>query len=74
MADPFTVEHVHDVLRQYSRKRPDIGMGKALLDTVLEPGSPFDSKSHRQPKRWFVLSSLLAFLLFACFVYFNKLW
>ena len=74
MADPFTVENVHDVLRQYWRKRPDIGTGKALLDGVLEPGSPVNSKSLRPPKRWFVLSSLLVLLVFACFIYFNKLW
>ena len=73
MADPFTVEHVYDELQQYSRKRPDIGAGKAMRDVALEPGSPFDSKVHRQPKRWFVLSSLLVFLVFVCFVYFNRL-
>ena len=73
MADPFTVERVYEVLRQYARKRPDIGTGKALLDAVLEPGSPFDSKAVRTPKRWFVLWSLLAFVAFASFVYFNWL-
>ena len=73
MADPFTVEHVHDVLRQYARKRPDLGTGRALLDAALEPGSPFDSKAVRTPKRWFVLSSLLVFLVFVCFGYFNRL-
>jgi len=74
MPDPFTVEHVHDVLRQYARKRPDLGTRNALVDAVLEPGSPFDSKAVRTPKRWFVLLSILVLLAFACFVCFNRLW
>ena len=74
MAHPYTVEHVYGELRRYWRKRPDIGTRKALIDAVLEPGSPFDAKSLRTAKRWFVLSSLLAFLVFACFVYFNRPW
>jgi hypothetical protein len=74
MAEPRTVNPVYDMLRQYARKRPDIGAGKAMLDGVLEPASPFDSKGARSPKRWFVLLSLLAAFMFACFVYFNRLW
>ena len=68
------VEQVYDLLRQYERKRPDIGVGKALLDVVLEPASRFESKNARSPKRWFVLWSLMAIVMFACFAYFNRLW
>jgi hypothetical protein len=74
MAEPLTVKPVYDVLRQYARKRPDIGVGKVLLDSVLEPASPFDSKGVRSPKRWFVLLSLLAAFMFASFIYFNRPW
>jgi hypothetical protein len=74
MADALTVKQVYDVLRQYARKRPDIGVAKALLDGALEPASPFESKGVRSPKRWFVLLSLLAVLMFACFVHFNRFW
>ena len=70
MAKPLAVKPVYDVLRHYARNRPDIGAGKAMVDGVLEPASPFDSKGVRLPKRWFVLVSLLAALLFACFGYF----
>ena len=73
MAKPFTVKSIYDMLCQYARKRPDIGAGKAMLDGVLEPASPFDSKRLRSPKRWFVLLSLLAAFMFACFVHFNRL-
>jgi hypothetical protein len=74
VAEPITVKHLYDVLRHYARKRPDIGVGKALLDGVLEPASPFDSKGVRSPKRWFVLLSLLAAFMFACLIYFNRPW
>lgn len=74
MANALTVKQVYDVLRQYARKRPDFGVGKALLDGTLEPASPFNSKGVRSPKRWFVLLSLLMASLFTCFVYFNRLW
>ena len=74
MAHTLTVRQVYDMLRQYAGKRPDVGVGKALLNGVLEPASPFDSKGVRSPQRWFVLLSLLAAFMFACFVYFNGLW
>jgi len=74
MAEPLTVKPVYDVLRQYARKRPDIGVGKALLDGLLKPSSPFDAKGVRSTKRWFALLSLLAAFMFACLIYFNRLW
>jgi len=74
MPDPLTVKCVYDVTRQYARKRPDIGVGKALLDALLEPTSPFDPKGMRSPKRWFVLFSFLAVFMFTCLVYFNRPW
>jgi hypothetical protein len=74
MAEPVTAKHVCDLLRQRMRQRADIGVGKALLDCVLESSSPFDSKSVRSPKRWFVLLLLLGASTLGCFVYFNGLW
>lgn len=74
MAEPLKVRKVYELLRQYVRQCPDIGVGKGLFDCMLEPSSPFDSKSTRLPKLWFVLSVLLATSAFGCFVYFNNLW
>ena len=72
--ETFTVKDVYEALVEYLRQRTDIGMRKGVLDCVLEPASPFDSKkSMRSPKRWFVLLALLAVSTFACFVYFNRL-
>jgi hypothetical protein len=74
MAEPLNAKKVYKSLRQYLRRRPDMGVAKGLLDCVLEPSSPFDSKSRRLPKRWFVLLVLLAVYAFSCFVYFNGVW
>jgi hypothetical protein len=74
MAEPVTAKQVYDLLRQYARKRSDIGVCKALLNGVLEPASPFVSKGLRSAKPWFVLLCLLGALMVASFVYFNGLW
>ena len=57
MADALAVKQVHDALRNYLRKRPDIGAVKAVLDRVLESRNPFAEKAARAPQRWFVLFS-----------------
>ncbi len=74
MAESLTVNHVYELLAKYLNQRPDIGACKGLLDCMLESSSPFDSKSVRSPKRWFVLSVLLATSALGLFVYFNRLW
>ena len=73
MADPFTVKPVYKALSQYMRNRPDVGLGKATRDAVLDPANPFDPKAARPPRRWFVLLSLLAAMAFGFFFYFNNL-
>jgi hypothetical protein len=74
MAESFTVKHAYELLGKYLRERSDIGASNGLLDCVLESSSPFDSRSARSPKRWFVLSALLATSALGLFVYFNRLW
>jgi len=64
---------VYDALGQYFRNRPDVGVGKAVRDAVLEPANPFDSKAARLHRRWIVLFSLLAAMVFGFFFYFNNL-
>jgi len=73
MADPFTFKPVYNALSQYIHNRADIGAGKAMLDGVLEPANPFDSKAARPPRRGFVFLSLLAAMVLGFFVYFNNL-
>ena len=73
MRDLVNTKSVHGVLRQYLRKRPDLGFGHAALDSVLEPLNPFDPKARRAPRRWSVLLVLLGGALAGCFLYFNNL-
>jgi hypothetical protein len=70
---PISSESVYGILRQYLRDRPDLGITKAVCDSVLQPLNPFNSKATRAPRRWFVLFVLLAGTLLGCFIYFNDL-
>ena len=73
MSDRSTTKSVYGLLRQYLGERSDLGIGKAVRDSVLEPLNPFDSKVARAPRRWFVLFVLLGGSLLGCFVCFNHL-
>ena len=65
MTDPFTVKPVYESAEPIHRAiEPDIGAGKAMRDGVLEPSNPFERKAARPPRRWFVLLSLLAAMVF----------
>ena len=66
-------KQVYEALGKYIRNRPDVGLGKAIRDGTLEPANPFDGKAARQPRRWFVLFSLLAAMATGFFLYFNNL-
>ena len=72
MRDSTTTKSVCGILCQYLRDRSDLGIGKAVRDSVLEPLNPFNTRA-RAPRRWFVLFGLLGGLLLGCFVYFNDL-
>lgn len=72
MTEQIKARQVQELLREYLRRRSDLGIGRGLFDFVLESPNPFDSKRKRLPKRWFVLSVLLGASGFGCFVYFNS--
>ena len=73
MSDRAGSKSVHSALSQYLSNRSDVGVGKAVRDAVLEPANPFDHQAARPPRRWFVLFSLLAAMVFGFFLYFNNL-
>ena len=62
---------VHTTLTNYSRRQPDVGLDKLLLDLALDPASPFDPRGRRRLRKGFVLIMLVATGIAATFVYFN---
>ena len=54
-------------------QRPDIGLRKAIANTILQPVNPFETEARRQPK----IAALIAVIVIAatacCFAYFNFL-
>ena len=62
---------VHTTLTNYSRRQPDVGLDKLLLDLALDPASPFDPQGRRTLKKGFVLVVVVAVGLAGTFIYFN---
>ena len=61
---------VHAWIKESLGQRSDIGLKKAIVNTLFEPPSPFDPRARRKPKAGFVLGAILScycrglFLLF----------
>jgi hypothetical protein len=62
---------VHAWIKEFLRKRSDIGIKKAIVNTLFEPPSPFDPRDRRKPKTAFVLGAILLATAVICFCYFN---
>lgn len=71
MAKAVTAREVYSLLHHSLSGRPDLGISKAIADTVLEPQNPFEPDATRRPQRWFVLAGVVAAATVGCFVYFN---
>ena len=67
----MTSREVYAALQQNLRGRPDLGLGKAIADGILEPQNPFERGARRAPQKWFVLTSLTVAAALGCFLYFN---
>ena len=65
-------KRAYEALRMYVRNRPDIGLGRAICDGILESANPFDGNATRSPRRWFVLFCVLAAMGLGFLVYFNN--
>jgi len=61
----------HAWIKESLGQRSDIGLKKAIVDTLFEPPSPFDPRARRKPKAGFVLSAILLVAVVVCFCYFN---
>ena len=71
--DRITPEDVDRMLRQWLRRRSDLGLWNAVAAKMLEPQNPFGHGERRRPQRWFVLLLVSSFAAVIAFVYFN-LW
>ena len=66
-------DEIHQALAEYLSRRPDLGLGKMLLNVALEPANPFNPRARRILKKGFVLVVLVVLSLAATFIYFNLL-
>lgn len=73
MTKEITQSEVRAWLKNYLERRPDLGLGKALLCIVLEPPNPFEPQAPRRLRKAFVLAVLCLLALLTVFVHFN-LW
>jgi hypothetical protein len=62
---------VHSWFKDYLKRRPELGLGKAILLVVLEPPNPFEKEGRRRPRKGFLLAVLWLLALVGVFVYFN---
>jgi hypothetical protein len=62
---------VHSWVKDYLKRRPELGLGKVILLVVLEPPNPFEQEARRRPRKGFVLAVLWLLALAGVFVYFN---
>ena len=74
MARDVTREEVQVWLEKYYRSRPDLGFGKAILATILEPAKLFEPQTPRPPKKSLVLLAIWLLGMLGVFVYFNLWW
>jgi hypothetical protein len=66
-----TPTDVHAMLRDYLRKRSDLGVRNAVAGCLLKPRNPFEPQSIRKPRRWFVLFLIASVTAISAFAYFN---
>ncbi len=72
MAAQIKAKEVYVMLRGDVRKRPDLGLRRAIAQHLLEPPNPFDPNSTRRPQRWFVLSCIVSLAAVGAVFYFNS--
>ncbi len=73
MVKTVTLSEVLSLLRDHLRRCPELGLGKFILDLMLEPPNPFEPDRRRLPRKAFVLAAFSLLTLAGVFVYFN-LW
>ena len=62
---------MHAWIEESLGQRSDIGLGKAIVNTLFEPPNPFDPRARRKPKAGFVVWRDPMCRAVVCFCYFN---
>jgi len=71
VARTFSQQEVRSWVKDYLKRRPELGLGKAILLVVLEPPNPFEQEGRPRPRKGFLLAVLWLLALVGVFVYFN---
>jgi hypothetical protein len=58
-------------INDYFSRRPDIGLAKAMANSVLNPRNPFAREERRRPKPGFLFAAGIFAGVIAWFLYFN---
>lgn len=61
------------MLQKYLGQRSDIGLRKAIANTILQPVNPFETEGRRQPKTAALIAVIAIAAAACCFAYFNLL-
>jgi len=71
MVKRVTPDETKAWLKAYFGRRPDIGLGKAIVNFVLGPKNPFEPKKRRLPKLGFLFTAGMLVGVFVWFLHFN---
>jgi hypothetical protein len=71
MPVPVSSREMYAWIEESLGQRSDIGLGKAIVNTLFETPNPFDPRARRKPKAGFVVCAILCAVAAGCFCYFN---
>ena len=71
MLKRITPDETQAWLKDYFRRRPDIGLGKAVMNLALNPRKPLEPEKRRLPRRGFLFGAGMLLSAVAWFFYFN---
>ena len=71
MVKRITADETQVWLKDFFRRQPDIGLGKAIVNLALCPRNPFELEKRRLPRRGFLFGAGVFLSAVAWFLYFN---
>ena len=74
MVKRITADETQAWLKDYFKRLPDIGLGKAIVNLALRPQNPFEPEKRRLPRRRFLFGVGMFLSAVAWFLYFNFVW